>query len=76
MRRKAWVAIRNGQVMPCFYMQHDDSDEPITPGHFINPHEVQIAGPVNIEAPPPPTDMVGMTRVVWSNRFGYVHLAD
>jgi hypothetical protein len=72
MRRKAWIAIRRGEIMPHFYL----SDEELNPMHFYRPEEVQIAGPVNVEAPAPPTDMVGMTRIVWSNVLGYVYLAN
>jgi hypothetical protein len=71
MRRKAWLMIRNGVMAPCFYVQ----DTEPTPEQFADPEQVQIAGPVNIEAPPPPTDFVGMDYTIWTWKLGYVHQA-
>ena len=73
MRRKAWIAIRNGEIMPNFYLRANDA--PLTPASFWHPEEIQIAGPVTIDAPPPPTDMVPMSRMDWSSTLGrYVYL--
>lgn len=68
MRRKAWIAIRDGEVLDSFYV----SDEPPTSNDFWHPEQVQIAGPVSIEAPPPPVDMVPMFRWIWMFELGYV----
>lgn len=70
MRRKAWIAIRNGEVMPYFYVR-----DTLSASAFTHPEEVIIAGPVNIDAPPRPTDVVPMGgRIIWTTDHGYIEL--
>ena len=64
--RKAWCVIRRGEILPHFYLMDE-----LFPESFYHPEEVTIVGPFRVLAPPPPTDMVAMTRVQWSSKLGY-----